>query len=116
MAKQSTEAKKSSKKSEADEAAFNGQHQDETHQLSADDSATVRAGEMAIHEAHRQLGVAREQYLVAEAKAAQGINDARQKYQGLIQTLAQKLGIDLTKGSWSFNQQTMTFTKVPQVQ
>jgi hypothetical protein len=110
-----TEAKKI-KKPETEEAELNGQQQDETHQLSQDDSATVRSAEMALMEAHRQLGVAREQYLIAEAKAAQGINDARQKYQGLVQTLAQKLGIDLTKGSWTFNQQTMTFTKVPQVQ
>jgi hypothetical protein len=114
MAKPTAQPAKKQKKDEAQ----NGHHHDhsESIQLSEDDAATVRSAEMAIMEQHRQLGVAREQYLVTEARIAPGIGEARKKYQSVVQTMAQKRGIDLTKEPWTFNQQTMVFSKAPPVQ
>lgn len=112
-----TEQKQQKQKKSAEFPGANGNGEsNDTYQLSDDDGATVRSAEMSIMEQHRQLGVIREQYFVAEAQAAQKIGEARKKYQAVLQTMAEKHGIDLTKNSWAFNQQTMTFSKQPPVQ
>jgi len=81
--------------------------------LSSDDSLTMKAAQQAIYDAQARLGAAREQYMQEELAHLQGIQKARQSFEGVIRTLAEKHGVDLTSGQWMFNMGTMTFSKRP---
>lgn len=85
-------------------------------QLSEDDGATIRSAEAEIMEQHRQLGVLTEGFRADEVVLLKRIGEARNRYQAVLRTLAQKHGIDLSKERWVFDAKTMSFTKAPTVQ
>lgn len=80
--------------------------------LGSDDALTVRSAQSAWARTQQRLGELREKYIAEENLLLEKNKQARETLETVIRTLAQKHEVDLTSGQWSFNLETMTFSRI----